>query len=289
MLEIEGMMEGPIYTRSHNTYTSYVPELHYHIYKNKNNCDDSKLLLLHGIRLAGLETWDGVVQRLDGWSEILVPDLPGVGTLNPMNKTTHDFNLDILLESLVALIEKHRWSSFDICGLSYGGFLSMMLAKYFPQKISHHFIIESALLVTTPERLPRAGKNMQEIMNLVKEDVDLANQKFSELVSGPKRRFSLKASIRPIHNALGFTNLLNILVDVYLSGEIWSIIDAQKSVTALITEYAPGETWDMIECIRKRYPWEIVTIDNADHSVVFTNKPLIANILNQWFMRRVAI
>jgi pimeloyl-ACP methyl ester carboxylesterase len=273
------------YIHFHYQYTSFIPGLHYHIYKNSNNSSGEKLLLLHGSRLGGLETWDAIVRELRGWSEILVPDLPGVGALNPLNKTDHDFDLAALLQALVDLLDLCRWSNFAVLGYSFGGFLSMVLAQHLGTRILRHFNIESALLSDTVENLPVIGERLNSIAELMNSNPTFGNQRFSELVSSSnKRRFALKSNTRPIPNPLGFANLIKIMTKVYFSPEVvWSIINAQKSITTLLTMPATEGKLNMLACIQKIHPWKVATIENVDHSVVFNNPKAVAKKINEWF------
>lgn len=271
------------YIRQHGFYKAHIDQLHFHTYKCETE-ENKKLLMLHGIRLGGIETWNSVIPELKGWNEILVPDLPGAGALNPLNQTDHDFDLEILLQSIINLIEQHRWKNFDIVSLSYGGFLSMMLAQHLKDRIKRQFIIESALLINTVEKLHLAADSLNNIAELMKTSPALGNEYFSKLVSNEQSQFSIKANTRPIHNPLGFANLLRILTKIYCASEkeIWSIIDAQKNVTTLLTEPASIEKKNMLAAITKRQAWNVVTVENSDHSIVFREPLRIANILNHW-------
>lgn len=271
--------------RQHGFYTAHIPNIHFHYYKNTAISYHKPLVLLHGIRLGGIETWEPIVQQLQGWSDILVPDLPGAGALNPLNKTDHDFDLAILLQALKNLIDLQKWESFDLVGYSYGGFLSMMLAPLCRPNIAHHFLIESALLIDTVDNLSLAGDGLNNIAELMKSNPVAGNQYFSTLVSNnSSRNFSLKANIRPIHNPLGFANLLKILTEIYKApkDEIWTVINAQPPVTTLLCEPTHEARYNMLTAIRKYHPWNIFYIRNANHGVVFSNPDIIAKALNSW-------
>jgi pimeloyl-ACP methyl ester carboxylesterase len=271
------------YNYTHETYESYHQKLHYHLYKFDNSYSDRKLIMLHGIRLGGLETFHPVTKNLNQWSEVLVPDLQGAGSLNPMNKTDHDFDLEMMLQSLTDLIDLHGWTDIDLLGYSYGGFLSKMLAMKLEKRILRHLIIESALLIDAVENLPAVGMRLTEIAELMHTNPDLGNQQFSELVSDPKqRRISLRLNTRPVHNPLGFANLLKIISKVYCDGDIWSIIEAQKSVTNFLSIPISAEKQNLLASIRKRREWKVINIDVPDHSFVFTHPELVANKINQW-------
>ena len=116
------------YQRTKKEYTSKLGDLYYHHYTNADNTKKGAcLLLLHGSRLAGLETWDSITKYLDNWSEILVPDLPGVGSLNPLNTSDSDFTLDFIINYLTSIINSHKWKFYNIASYSFGGLLSPYL------------------------------------------------------------------------------------------------------------------------------------------------------------------
>ncbi len=273
------------YIRTHGFYSAHIPAMNYHHYKKNFANNERKLLLLHGIRLGGLLTWEPVIRNFNEWSDILLPDLPGAGSLNPMNKTIYDFDLEVLLEAIINLIEQLDWQQFDLAGYSFGGFLSMMLAQRLKNRVSRHFILESALLIDLPENLPTSTAGLNPIAELMQTNPARGNQSFSETVYGKNvRPVSLAFKPIPNPNPLGFGNLLKILISIYNYDDIWSIINAQNNVTMLVTEPAFEPRKNIIDVVLKKYPWKIVTMHNVDHSVIFTNPNEVAVHLKEWYL-----
>lgn len=269
------------YDKEHGMYAT---TFHFHRYHNKQADHEGKLLLLHGIRLGGIETWEPIVEKLTGWSEILVPDLPCSGSLNPPNTTSHDFTLQQLLDPIVELIAQHQWKSFDLVGYSYGGFLSLFLARMLSNHVQNHVIIESALLVDAIENLHCAGKGLMQIAELMHYDPERGNQRFSENVyRRATRQFALVANTLKTANPLGFANLVQLLNQVYKQPveALWELLEAQKNMTMLMTKPLSIEKSNMLDSITQRCPWKIDYIDNADHSVLFSEPHRIAKTLSQ--------
>ena len=272
------------YKRFHKTLDSNLGELHYHHYENTTCKNKKKLLLLHGSRLAGLETWEKIIGGLDGWSEILVPDLLGVGYLNPLNISCRDFDLNSLLAYVVDLITLHQWASFDIASYSFGGVLSTFLANKLCNQVKKQLLIESALLIATPDQVSAAAHKMNGIANMMSLDPERGNLEFSKLVSKNKntRSFSITANTRPIYNPLGFANLLYVLSEILLTQDVWSLLSKQKFVSALITERATDEAKGALTEMERLNSWHIYRVTNADHSMVFFQQERISTILNEW-------
>ena len=273
------------YDRQQGTYTAHIEGMNYHLYKNRNPDAKGRLLMLHGIRLGGIETWESIIRQLNQWSEILVPDLPGVGLLNPMNQTDHDFSLDDLVRSISQLIKQHDWDQFDMVGYSFGGFLSMFLAQHLNNKIVHHCVIESALLVDAIESLPSAVNNLNHIAALMQSNPEQGNECFSELVSNNNaRKFAITSNRRPIHNPLGFANLIRIIASAFSEpvAYIWSTINEQKNMTMILSTPLSTKKTKMLASIGKEQDWNILFMDKTDHSIVFTDADRVACLLNQW-------
>ncbi|MEL0638664.1 alpha/beta hydrolase [Marinomonas sp. TI.3.20] len=270
----------------HNKYGDK-DEIFHSNYYSFSGSTGRKLLLLHGSRLAGLDTWGRVVPNLTEWSEILIPDLPGVGSNNPQNVTDHDFTLSMIIDSIKSLIDKYGWSEFDLVGYSIGGFIGSAFLKAYPDMILNQLIIESALFVVPEKKLSEVGVTMNEIADLMLTDPDKGNNTFSDLVSSNQRKFPLSTSVRPIHNALGFANLLRILGGFCLSDKVLPLIDCQRNTTLVVTEYSTREANEMAFHIKQRISCEVISIPNFDHSFVFVDPIMTANLINNWCKKNI--
>ncbi|MEK9713465.1 MAG: alpha/beta hydrolase [Thalassolituus sp.] len=104
-----------------------------------------RLLLLHGAGVPGDLTWQFVVQYLDKWDEILVPDLPLMGRSKASLRLLPGF--DYYLSSVSTLIDYFGWHQFDIGGYSFGGLLAMHLRERF--LVDRLVLVEPASLSST--------------------------------------------------------------------------------------------------------------------------------------------
>ncbi len=268
------------YNRQHGLW--YHDKMHFHHYQDATQ-PKRCLLMLHGIRLGGVETWEPIIRYLSGWSDILVPEIPGVGALNPQNQTDHDFDLDMLLEGLTQLVQQHHWTQFDIMGYSYGGFLSLMLTQRLRHCVVHQIIFESALLVDKIENLHSSGSGLNKVADVMRTDAVTGNQHFSDMVFAkkPPRQFSLTTQKLKVYNPLGFANLISILTKIYLLpvSELWKIVDEQSQVTLLMTLPLAVEKKNMLQSIQPRCDWRVIYIDNADHAELLVNPERMAKLL----------
>lgn len=270
------------YQRQHGWW--HDNKMHFHLYRDPQQpyrC----LLLLHGIRLGGVETWEPIIRDLTEWSDILVPEIPGVGALNPLNESDHDIDLETLLTSLIALIERHKWVEFDVFGYSYGGFLSMMLGNRLKNRIKNSIVFESALLADEVENLHQAGTGLLRIANIMRTDAIKGNESFSEIVFAKKspRQFPISTQKLKVYNPLGFVNLISILNEIYLLPvpELWKIIENQPRLILLMTLPLATEKIKMLRCFQERCSWKVIYLENADHATVLTNPTCITDFLIQ--------
>lgn len=270
---------------NHSTYITPLGELHYHYYTHPSiSNSDRKLLLLHGSRLGGLETWNRIAKQLSSWPHILIPELPGVGALNPINQTDSDFTLAEIINALHILLKQHNWNQIDIASYSFGGVVSMFLSQRFPPLVMHQYLIEASLLNANYTHYPVMAVKMMEIANLMCKTPLKGNEKFSQLITPKSRQFSLKMNTRPINNPLGFANILRILADIFSkNNDVENLLSAQKATSVLITEFARKEAKQMIQHVTKTYGWPVYSVEQADHSLLFLYPDKVANLLESWF------
>jgi pimeloyl-ACP methyl ester carboxylesterase len=118
----------------------------YRLYRNKYQPSGRCLLLLHGAGVAGEQTWQHLLTYLSHWTDILVPDLRGMGETIFPDGIERPFRVEEALEDVEALLNDLDWRSFDLGGYSLGGLLSLLLKSRQPESVHKLFLLESALL-----------------------------------------------------------------------------------------------------------------------------------------------
>jgi pimeloyl-ACP methyl ester carboxylesterase len=257
----------------------------FHLYKF-NTDKNRKLLLVPGSRLGGVETWEALTPYLQEWSEIIIVEIRGAGSLNSIDTaySPHStFTRDDLLNDILRIVEKNHWQQFDLISYSFGGYLSMLLKQKYPEIVQNHVLLESALLAETDENLDQLANELEHIAQLVLSDTAAANTLFTKLVNPHARQFQIKTSdYRPIHNPAGFSNLMMILCDAYRNSNRWALIKDQGKITSILTEYAPTGAHQMAEQIQKKFPlWKFEYIAQENHSMLFVKPEWTANLLNK--------
>jgi len=267
----------------HHTYNTILGKLHYHSYAYLNPASNRRLLLLHGSRLGGLDTWNNILGKLDScWSHVLVPDLPGIGKLNPQNLGAYDFTLSDILDVIIQLVEQHDWENFDIASYSFGGVISAFLSSKIPTKINRQLLIEPSMLNASHTYYHIIANKLQKIAEMISVDPQKGNAAFSRLITLQQRRFALQANTRPIENPLGFANILQILAKIYRDGKIINLLQSQPKTTLIATEYMRNEAKIMVNYISNNLKWKVYFIPNADHSVIFSQTEIITTLLKKW-------
>ena len=128
------------------------------------------ILLLHGTSTSG-DSFREVMQGLENNHYLIAPDIPGFG----QSAETDPYSLDHLIEWLASLIDRLDFTSVDLVGHSFGGFLAAAYAIAYPEDVSKLLLMSPALLVGqsvppiarrigVPERAVRAGISLSRIM-----------------------------------------------------------------------------------------------------------------------------
>jgi pimeloyl-ACP methyl ester carboxylesterase len=60
------------------------------------------------------------------WSQILVPDLRGMGDTHYPDNQDHPYRIQELVSDLNALVDHLSWQTFDLGGYSMGGLVAML-------------------------------------------------------------------------------------------------------------------------------------------------------------------
>ncbi|MFP8968391.1 alpha/beta fold hydrolase [Pokkaliibacter sp. CJK22405] len=118
----------------------------YRLYSRDDIAPSAKLLLLHGAGVAGELTWDAIIEHLEHWGEILVPDLRGMGDTVNLSGDEEAFSVIDVMGDVLALVDQLGWWQFDLAGYSFGGLVAMLLKNRHPSRVGKMFLLEPALL-----------------------------------------------------------------------------------------------------------------------------------------------
>lgn len=265
--------------------------LHYTHYKGNNSLRE-KILFIPGSRLGGIETWEAVIPYLGNYKELIICELRGVGPLSSLHKPDDSFTLQDILDDVYQIISHAAWTTFNLAGYSFGGFIAMlMVQKLGKPTIPKHILIEPAILADVDENMQSLAAQLDLIASLMGTDLEEGNKLFSALVAPKRREFPLFSTSskgnyqRHIYDPIGFVNLMRILSAAYREIDRWELIANQINGIYVLTEYSPPGTIEMMKQIKAQYPdCHIEFIHKAGHELIFSNPTKISEIINQFIL-----
>jgi 3-oxoadipate enol-lactonase len=117
------------------------------------------IILLHGYPL-NRSIWQGVIPFLKDLSAVILPDLRGHGN-SPVPEG--EYLMETMAADVTALMDKLKIEQAIIVGHSMGGYVSLALARYFPERMLGLGLIGTQAVPDTPERFQARMVTIQEI------------------------------------------------------------------------------------------------------------------------------
>ena len=117
----------------------YEQDGHHVEYWVKNSGSKTPALLLHGFGGSGSWTWQRAINAVSEDRPVLIPDLLWFGK----SYSSQSPSLQIQADAVQAVLNEEGWTSFDLIGTSYGGFVSLLLSLMLPQRIKKLILIDS--------------------------------------------------------------------------------------------------------------------------------------------------
>jgi len=252
------------------------------LFQCPDNPGGRRLILLHGAGIAGELTWTYVVNYLQGWSEILVPDLAGMGgsSFHDVEKpTAEDY-----ARQISELIEKLDWWDADMAGYSFGGTVAAELLKEHSFELL--FLLEPAWLASNdPEHLQQKSAVYADLSSRFAADDEAAYIDFLNTVS-PNRRPNnaadriavkrLKTNQQGLVQALwAVSDSLTRYEQRYLD---WT---ADMAGLSMVGENSSPDMYERQQRLEaESSDWVAQQIRGADHSLVFTHPKQVARLMN---------
>jgi pimeloyl-ACP methyl ester carboxylesterase len=261
--------------------------------KKTPNNNKKSLLLLHGAGVAGELTWTFIVNYLDHWDEILVPDLLGMGDSYFDVDDRQEFTIEDICNTLFSLLHHHQWSSFDLTGYSLGGLVALELnKKALPDfKINKMCLIEPALFSDQSLQAALVFRSaFTPISANIKSEPDNPQHfvDFLNLVS-PKRKRSEQndrlAVQRLQQRPYGFANALAAVSEYAKHLDEPRLQSLLKSIPPGVGIIGGLSNPGLLQAQQKiklvQPDWQIETMHNVDHSLVYVRPKAVAKLLNQ--------
>jgi pimeloyl-ACP methyl ester carboxylesterase len=117
------------------------------------------VVLLHGF-LESSEIWDTFVSQLQADFSVLMVDLPGHGRSGVVDET---HSMELMAECVLAITDQLGIDEFAVCGHSMGGYVSLQLASFHPEKVEGIVLFHSH---AAPDD-EQAKENRRRTINIV--------------------------------------------------------------------------------------------------------------------------
>lgn len=264
----------------------------YRIYR-KPAARGRRLLLLHGGGVDGAITWEALLPFLQGWTEILVPDLRGVGKTHFPDHVDRSFSTLDVVSDLTALLKAQSWEAFDLAGYSYGGLVAMQLKSACPDKIGKTYLLEPGLLSGADEKLLldhrkallQAAKILRSVEKVGADELARGLTIFLDIVSPNRNQNSKNEEIvraRLSHRPQGLACVLEAVILAARSVDRPSLIAAQGHVSSFVGARSNSGIHDFCrQLASQRQDWKCHLIEGADHALPFQKPERIARVMNE--------
>jgi len=263
----------------------------FRIYRHPQSKSGRRLLLIHGAGVAGRLTWEALQRFLDGWSEILVPDLRGAGETMSDNGIEHPFSVNDLVSDMTYLVDHLEWHEFDLAGYSLGGLVSLLMKQNLRDRVRKQYLLESALLdrkdwqetVSVRQSFSVAAKRLRET------ESDEGIRTFLDTIS-PNRKVSEAVERMTLQRLgerrLGFANSLDAVTNAALFIDRESLLAAQGDVSSFIGGLSVEPMHQLHQSLSDSLRnWHYHFVAGTDHSLPYQKPRQIARIMNDELKR----
>lgn len=133
------------------------------------------LVLLHGFGGDGLLTWNRQVEELRQHRTLIIPDLLWFGDSFALGPTP---SLELQARTMWETVDQLGYEQVELAGISYGGFVAMLMHQLDPARVQSLVIVDSPGPVFEPQdvqaMLDRLGINSAEQMFVPQTPEDVA-------------------------------------------------------------------------------------------------------------------
>jgi pimeloyl-ACP methyl ester carboxylesterase len=259
----------------------------YYLFESKTQTNKSKLLMLHGAGVAGLDTWSNIIAMLDKWQYILVPDLRGMGETVHTHAVEQAFNTQQLVADVEAIIQSLAWEKFDLAGYSLGGLIAMLFKQRHLKKVDKQFLLEPGLL----DRLQWSDSvNLRQSYAGVAKQLRTGNaeqavMQFLTTISPNSKSMQSAQQLavqRLMQRHLGFANALECVNQAVKSVDREKLVADQDRVISMIGGLSVESMHQYHKALAdKHHDWRYFSIAGTDHSLPYQKPRQIARLFNE--------
>lgn len=245
------------------------------------------LLMLHGAGVAGALTWGPLCAYLERRSLIVIPDLRGAGESRFPSGEEAPFELDQVVDDVIALLDAQALDCVDVAGYSFGGLVAMRLKQRQPERVANTLLLEPALL----ERADHAMMvRVREGYAVAAEEIRAAPTpeagitRFLDLISPHRSRNPRVERMtvgRLAQRHLGFANALDCVTRAVRTLDRAALLAAQRNVTSVVG----GKSLEAMkryhaELAAGRADWNYLELPGTDHSLPFQKPRRLAALID---------
>lgn len=287
----------------HETSFLHLPttKLAYRVIEHKASKTDSCCLMLHGAGVAGVLTYEPMLEYLNHWRWLLIPDLNGMGESFHQETPEAPLNVETLAEEMAALVLHVGWSKFDVIGYSLGGLVALLLnriALNAQMSIPHLILMEPASLdrecVST---LAEVRKRYRSASETIREtgDVELGIAHFMDGVAPNRRKHPIAEATtqsRLAHRPIGFSYALDAVTDWVERVSEAPTLREDLIVSAKEVLLFSGELSHELlkshydELASQNMGWTHEVMAGCDHSLPFQKPRQIAKMIEAWLDKK---
>lgn len=115
------------------------------------------LLLVHGF-LEDKHYWDALARRLSSKYQVIAIDLPGSGESKILGR---EVSMKLMAEMIRSMPEHLKASKVALVGHSFGGYVALAMAEYFPEYISALMLVNSTAKPDDEQRKAAREKSIE--------------------------------------------------------------------------------------------------------------------------------
>lgn len=244
------------------------------------------LLLLHGAGVAGELTWGAMVGYLSAWQTLLIPDLRGMGKTHDPDHAERHFELDAVVDDVLAHLDEQRIGRLTVVGYSFGGLVAMRLKQRLGERIDGLGLLEPALLeradhaamVEVRQHYAEAARHLRGV-----GDPGAGIGAFLDLIAPHRTRNPRAERLshrRLARRPLGFANALDCVTRAVHRVDREALLAAQRDVLSLVGGNSLGPMKRYHAALDSaRDDWRFVEVPGTDHSLPFQKPRRIGELL----------
>ncbi|ADZ92297.1 alpha/beta fold hydrolase [Marinomonas mediterranea] len=272
--------------------------LRYRLVYNPDSKTKASCLMLHGAGVGADITYLPILEHLNYWRWILLPDLTGMGESYFLEKKEKPVSIDSLALEINALLMSLEWDVFDLVGYSLGGLVGLRLNQLRKEQRK----VPSKMALLEPASLDREDlatlaivrERYREASTVIRKtgDVEQGVALFMNSVAPNRRKHPVAEATtqsRLAHRPHGFAYALDAVTNWVQDmvnnpdarNELIECVDSALLLSGALSNEALRSHYD---ALASRYPnWRHSVLSGCDHSLPFQKPKRVAMLLTDWF------